>query len=85
MAHPRLSLAHLTVVDAHPLELIDAAVAGGFDAIGLRIVAPMRTDTIVPVIGDADLIRQIGARLGDMGIEIDHESWCLGLSASHTV
>jgi hypothetical protein len=26
----------LTVVDATPLELIDAAKAGGFDSIGLR-------------------------------------------------
>jgi hypothetical protein len=33
-----LSLAHMTVLDAHPLELIDAAAAGGFDYIGLRIV-----------------------------------------------
>ena len=38
-AKSRLSLAHLTVLDADPLQLIDAAVAGGFDAIGLRIVA----------------------------------------------
>jgi hypothetical protein len=32
-----LSLAHLTVLDVGPLALIDAAAAGGFDAIGLRI------------------------------------------------
>jgi hypothetical protein len=31
-----LSLAHLTLIDAGPLELIDAAAVGGFDAIGLR-------------------------------------------------
>ena len=37
----RLSLAHLTVLDAHPLELVDAAVAGHFDAIGLRIDPPV--------------------------------------------
>ena len=79
MANPRLSLAHLTVIDAHPLELIDAAAAGGFDAIGLRIVAPMRTDMIVPVIGDADLIRQIELRLADTEIEIlDVEAIWLG-------
>jgi sugar phosphate isomerase/epimerase len=65
-----LSLAHLTVLDAHPLELIDAAVAGGFDAIGLRIVAPMPTDTIVPVIGDEPLIREIEQRLDATGRRI---------------
>jgi hypothetical protein len=31
MINPRLALAHLTVLDAHPLELIDAAAAGVFD------------------------------------------------------
>lgn len=62
-----LSLAHLTVLDAHPLELIDAALAGGFDAIGLRIIAPLPSDTIVPVIGDAPLIRAIAARLDATG------------------
>jgi hypothetical protein len=52
-----LSLAHLTVLDAGPLELIDAAAAGGFDAIGLRIVPPLVGETIVPVVGDAALQR----------------------------
>ncbi|WP_158926304.1 sugar phosphate isomerase/epimerase [Acidisphaera sp. S103] len=65
-----LSLAHLTVLDAHPLELIDAALAGGFDALGLRIVAPMPTDTIVPVIGDEPLIRSIEERLDATGRRI---------------
>ncbi|HEX4368193.1 MAG TPA: TIM barrel protein [Rhodopila sp.] len=65
-----LSLAHLTVLDAHPLELIDAALAGGFDTLGLRIVAPMPTDTIVPVIGDESLIRAIEERLDATGRRI---------------
>src|SRR5262245_21943557 len=79
MAGPLLSLAHLTVIDAHPLELIDAAAAGQFDAIGLRIVPPMRTDTIVPVIGDEELLRRIEVRLADTGIELlDVEAIWLG-------
>lgn len=65
-----LSLAHLTVLDAHPLELIDAAVAGGFDTVGLRIVAPMPSDTIVPVIGDEPLVRAIEERLDATGKRI---------------
>ncbi|MCA1646004.1 MAG: hypothetical protein LC797_11255 [Chloroflexi bacterium] len=36
----QLSLAHLTVLDATPLQLIDGAAAGGFELIGLRIVPP---------------------------------------------
>ena len=65
-----LSLAHLTVLDADPLALIEAAAAGGFDAIGLRIVPPFVTETIVPVVGDADLQRRIKRRLRDTGIAL---------------
>jgi sugar phosphate isomerase/epimerase len=67
---PILSLAHLTVLEAHPLELIDLAAEAGFDAIGLRIVAPLPGDTIVPVIGDLPLQRQIKARSKDAGVQI---------------
>jgi sugar phosphate isomerase/epimerase len=70
MTARRLSLAHLTVLDADPLTLIEAAAAGGFDAIGLRIVAPMPTDRIVPVVGDEAMIRAIQTRLADRGLEI---------------
>jgi sugar phosphate isomerase/epimerase len=62
------SLAHLTVLDADPLALIDAAAAGGFEAIGLRIVPPFSTETIVEVVGDAGLQGRIKRRLRDAGI-----------------
>ncbi|MEA2741336.1 MAG: hypothetical protein QOH05_4643 [Acetobacteraceae bacterium] len=65
-----LSLAHFTVIDADPITLIEAGVTGGFDAVGLRIVPPMPTDTIIPVIGDLPLQRHIKARLADTGIRI---------------
>ena len=41
-----LSLHHLTMLQAHPLELVEAAAAGGFDYCGLRLVAPMSSDTV---------------------------------------
>jgi sugar phosphate isomerase/epimerase len=70
-AHPRpISLAHLTVLDADPVALVDAGVAGGFDAIGLRVVAPLPGDTIVPVVGDRDLQRRIKRRLSETGLRI---------------
>jgi hypothetical protein len=68
--HPRLSLAHLTVLDAGPLELIASAVAGGFQSIGLRIVAPPQTAPIVPVIGVETTIRDIERKLADTGVSI---------------
>jgi sugar phosphate isomerase/epimerase len=75
----RLSLAHLSVLDAHPLALVDAAVAGGFDAIGLRIVPPTPADAIVPVVGDEPLIRELLARLRDTAVTLlDVESIWIG-------
>jgi sugar phosphate isomerase/epimerase len=67
---PLLSLAHFTVIDADPIELIDAGAAGGFDAVGLRIVAPVAADKIVEVVGDAPLQRRIKQRLAATGIRI---------------
>jgi len=67
---PLLSLAHFTVIDADPLGLIEAAVAGDYDAIGLRVVAPFPSDHVFPVIGDTGLIRRIKARLADTGIKL---------------
>jgi hypothetical protein len=66
----RLSLAHLTLLDATPLELIDAAQAGGFNFIGLRIVSPTPADPLVRVVGDQELIRRIERRLDETGIRI---------------
>jgi sugar phosphate isomerase/epimerase len=66
----RLSLAHLTVIDADPLQLVGAAQAGGFDSIGMRIVAPLPTDNIVPVVGQKTLIREIMDRLDATGVRI---------------
>jgi len=78
-ARTRLSLAHLSVIDASPLQLIDAASVGGFDSIGLRIVAPMPSDKIVPVVGDERLIREIEHRLAATGLDIlDVEAVWLG-------
>jgi len=67
---PLLSLAHFTVIDAGPLELIEAGAAGGFDAVGLRIVPPVAADAIVEVVGDLPLQREIKARLAATGLRI---------------
>ena len=67
----RTSLAHLTMVDASPLELIDAAVAGGFDAIGPRIAAPQPGDVLAhPLIGNEPAISAFEARLQATGLQV---------------
>jgi sugar phosphate isomerase/epimerase len=65
-----ISLAHLTVLEADPVGLIEAGKAAGFNAVGLRVVAPLATDTIIPVVGDAELQRRIKQSLRDSGMEI---------------
>lgn len=75
---PTLSLAHLTVLPAGPLELIDAAAATGFDAVGLRVQPPLPGDSITPVAGDMPLQREIKKRLSDTGVSvIDIEAFWL--------
>ena len=66
----RISLAHLTVLDADPVSLIDAGKQGGFDAVGLRIVPPLRGDRIIPVVGDVALQKRIKQSLRDANMEI---------------
>jgi len=66
----RLSLGWLTVHGAHPLQHIDAAVAGRFDAVGLRLVPPAPTDPLIPVVGDEPLIREVLVKLADTGISV---------------
>ncbi len=67
---PPLSLDHLTVIDATPLELIDAAAAGAFDAVGLRIVTPLAAKEAFPVIGQPEVLRALKTRMAATGIKI---------------
>ena len=67
---PPLSLAWLTVSGAHPLDHIDAALAAGFQSVGLRLVPPTPGDPMVPVVGDEALVRRLLERLDATGIEV---------------
>jgi sugar phosphate isomerase/epimerase len=66
----QVSLAHLTVLEADPVGLIEAGKAAGFSAVGLRVVAPLATDTIIPVVGDVVLQRRVKQTLHDTGMQI---------------
>ena len=65
-----LSLDHLTVINASPLELIEAAAAGGFQHVGLRIVQPLAAQPVVDVIGDAAVRRDLKAAMAATGVSI---------------
>ena len=78
MAEPRapftvrpLSLAHLTVLDTTPPELVSVAEASGFRTIGIRLTAPPSVG--VPpydVLSDGPLLRETLARLKETGISV---------------
>jgi sugar phosphate isomerase/epimerase len=70
MTLPLLSLAPLTVLDADPISLIEAAAEASFDAVGLRLVPPLPTDSIVPIVGNLPLQRAIEARSRNTGVRI---------------
>jgi sugar phosphate isomerase/epimerase len=65
-----LSLDHLTVIEASPVELIEAAAAGGFAYAGLRIVQPLAAATVADVIGNAALRRDLKAAMAATGVSV---------------
>lgn len=54
----QLSLAYLSVPGAHPIAHIEAAAEAGFDAVGLRTVAPLGL-ALNQIIGNKSLVREI--------------------------
>lgn len=72
-----LVLCNLTVADAGPLELIDAASAGGFDSVNLWLtLAPGAADPVTArrppadVVGDPSLIAAIRERCAATGVHV---------------
>src|SRR3954462_11776836 len=52
---PRLSLCPLTIIRASPREMVQAAAVGGFNAVGLRLIAPRPGDPVHPLGRSEDL------------------------------
>lgn len=70
-AHRELSLAHLTVLDATPPELVTAAAGAGFRMVGIRLYATPNVG--VPpydMLGDTPVLRETLARLADTGVQV---------------
>jgi sugar phosphate isomerase/epimerase len=66
--HP-LFLAPTTLMDARPLDLIEAACDAGYDGLGLRL-HPSPALPYHPVVGDAPLIRQMKRTLADAKLRV---------------
>jgi sugar phosphate isomerase/epimerase len=66
-----LSLAHLSVLDATPPELVTVAAEAGFRKIGIRISAtPSVGVPPYDMLGDTPVLRETLARLADTGVSV---------------
>jgi sugar phosphate isomerase/epimerase len=66
-----LSLAHLSVLDAAPPELVTVAAAAGFRKVGIRLTAtPSVGVPPYDMLGDTPLLRETLARLADTGVSV---------------
>jgi sugar phosphate isomerase/epimerase len=66
---PRLSLCPLTIIRATHRELVEAAAAGGFDTVGLRLIAPRPGDPVHPIEG-ANGLGDLRKLMSDNGIAL---------------
>ena len=64
------SIAYLTVSGAEPIEQIETAAAAGFDAVGLRVVAPLGLPLAYPIAGNPPLIREIQRACERTGVRV---------------
>ena len=70
MAHP-ISLAHLTVLDTTPPELVSVAAAAGFRTIGIRLTAtPSVGVPPYDILREGPLLRETLRRLDDTGVSV---------------
>lgn len=65
-----LSLAHLSMIDARPLELLAAARDGGFDGIGLRLNSSMRLPGGIDLVADPPSFREFRDQVADSGVAV---------------
>ena len=70
MTHP-ISLAHLTVLDTTPPELVTVAAAAGFRTIGIRLTATPSVGTPpYDMLHEGPLLRETLSRLADTGVSV---------------
>ena len=68
---PRLlSLAHLSVLECTPPQVVACAAAAGFDAVGLRLSPARPSEACHPIIGNAAMRRETLSRLADGGVAV---------------
>src|SRR3954468_3819380 len=64
------SLAHLTVLDLPPPEMIRVAARTGYQHVGLRLIAVTDTTPGYPLMHDPAMMRDTKAALADTGVRV---------------
>lgn len=64
------SVAYLSVAGAEPVEQIEAAAAAGFDAVGLRTVAPLGLALSYPIVGNSARVQAIREACARTGVQV---------------
>jgi sugar phosphate isomerase/epimerase len=73
LTHP-LALAHLSVLELPPPQVVETAAAAGFGAVGLRVAPAMPGQHVFPMLpapaGPAPMLRETLARMADLGVQV---------------
>ena len=67
---PAFSLAHLTVLDLPPPEMVQVAARTGYRSVGLRLIAVTDTTPGYPLMDDRAMMRATKAALAETGIRV---------------
>src|SRR5689334_14430051 len=70
MSHP-LGLAHLTLIELAPPQLVEAAAQAGFDRISVRIAPAATGEAVAPMLGGAPKMRETLARMRDLNVAVN--------------
>ncbi len=65
-----IGLSQSSMLDVEPLAFVQAAAAGGFGGVGLRILAPTHSPARWPVVGDAARLRSLRRAVADLHLRV---------------
>jgi len=66
-----LCLAHLTLIELAPPQVVEAAAAAGFELVSLRLAPASAGEHQHPMIGGTPMMRETLARLRDLGVRVN--------------
>jgi len=68
--HYEFSLAHLTVLQCTPPQMVEIASKTGYDYVSLRMTAVTATEQTYPLMDDREMMKETKARMADTGVRV---------------